>query len=901
MRNVILAIIMVIMVSGSGIARINLAGEWNVRLGDESSVHIIQLPGTTDEAGLGVADTLSALLQKPQLLHLTRRNSFIGPATYTRTVDISPDMAGKPLRLTLERVMWRSRLAVDGKDTGQTQESLTTPHIFEIPQGLSAGKHTIELRIDNSKQYDISYNDLAHAYTDDTQIKWNGVLGTMCLDTIPEIEIKDIQVYPDVANSAVKVKVRIDSRLDRPRNVRMDWALDGLDGGTVHIPRIYRAQPGSKEYSFTIADSLLATALWSEFNPQVLTLGVTVAGNHKSVDFGMRNIESRNGRILVNGEPVFLRGTLECCVFPLTGTPPTTEEGWTKVFDTAAEWGLNHLRFHSWCPPEAAFRAADRKGFYLQVECPLWSVEIAPDTLGANGAVKRFIRNEFDRIVQNYGNHPSFCLMTVGNELQSDFDWLNEMTAHMHVTDPRHLYSATSFTFEKGHGGHAEANDDFLVTQWTDKGWARGQGVFNSESPTFNKDYSQSTSELTVPLIEHEIGQYAVYPDLSEIDRYTGVLKPLNFMAVRDDLERKGRLHRAPDYLQASGRLAALLYKEEIERALKTPGTAGIQLLGLQDFPGQGTALIGLVNSFWDSKGIVDPGWFRQFCAPTVPLAFFEKAAWRGDEEFGATLAMANYSQYAGSWTAYWKLTDGSGHILASGECSADSLGKGLTEIDKIKVPLAVVENASKLNLSVEIPQLNAFNSWSLWVYPHAGENVDFGSVKVTRSLDRALEWLSKGEKVLFSPQRDSVAGPHGKFVPVFWSPVHFPKEAGAMGLLCNPDHPALALFPNDGHTDWQWWHSVKNSAYVSLDDFPGAEPIIEMVDNFTTNRPLAVMFEARVGNGRLVMSTIDLLAPDAHFTVTRLLESVVHYMDSDSFSPSGVLEEDALKTIVGR
>lgn len=257
---------------------------------------------------------------------------------------------------------------------------------------------------------------------------------------------------------------------------------------------------------------------------------------------------------------------------------------------------------------------------------------------------QNFLRDEFERIVENYGNHPSFIMLSVGNELQHDFEWLNETVREMKSRDPRHLYTTTSFTFEKGHGGHPEPEDDYLVTQWTDRGWVRGQGVFEEEPPAFNKNYASSLEGISVPLVSHEIGQYAVYPSMSEIEKYTGVLAPLNSKNIKDDLKEKGLLDKSMDMTYASGKLAALLYKEEIERALKTPGMSGFQLLGLQDFPGQGTALVGLVDAFWDSKGAVEADWFRQFNSPVVPLLEYNSAVYDASEYFSANVMIANYS-----------------------------------------------------------------------------------------------------------------------------------------------------------------------------------------------------------------------------------------------------------------
>ena len=880
-------------------AQTDLSGQWSVKLQDDPSTYPILLPGTTDLAGIGTADTLTPLLKKPQLLHLTRKNSFVGKADYSREIEIPREMAGKPLRLVLERVMWRSCPKIDGVALGECRESLTTPHEYLIPGGLSAGKHTLTLEIDNDKLYEISSGNLAHSYTNDTQIMWNGVLGRMSLDVVPEVALSDVQIYPDVKRSAIDVMVVADSRLKKKRDVKLTYSITGLGDHTgISGERKVKLMPGSDTIRFSVTHPALTTAAWSEFNPQVLTLNLALDKDGRSVDFGMRNLESMGNRLMLNGSPVFLRGTLECCIFPLTGNPPTDDAGWEKVFTTAREWGLNHLRFHSWCPPEAAFRVADRMGFYLQVELPLWSTSIEKGEDGANGEMKRFIKDEYDNIIKAYGNHPSFCLMTVGNELQKDFDWLNEMTAYMHERDPRHLYAASSFTFERGHGGHAEPNDDFLVTQWTDQGWVRGQGVFNSEAPAFNKNYASSTAALTVPLIEHEIGQYAVYPDLKEIDRYTGVLTPHNLVAVRNDLEAKGRLDRAEEYLQASGKLAALLYKEEIERAVKTPGVSGFQLLGLQDFPGQGTALVGLVNSFWESKGVAEAGWFRNFCSPMVALADFDKAAYQTGEPFEAGIVVADYGPDAApgkTVNAKWILTDSEGSLIANGSVSDKESNAGVNQIGNIKADLSAVKAPAKLTFTVELLGEDVSNSWPIWVYPEFDRPVDFGIVKATSSIDEALGLLEKGETVLLSPGQENIKATKAKFVPVFWSPVHFPHEAGAMGITCKKDHPALASFPNDGHTDWQWWHTLTNASYVSMDDFPGAEPVIEMVDNFTTNRPLAIMMEANVGKGKLLLSTASLLADELHPTQRQLLESIVSYMNSDSFRPSGNLDEEAI------
>ncbi len=836
---------------------LDLSGRWSVVAGQERST--IMLPNTLDGANIGQENQLLPQLQKPQLSRLTRKHSYIGIAIYQREVAIPQSLAGKPLQLSFERVMWRSRLAIDGQDLGQMQESLVSPHIFYIEKGLSEGKHLLTLTIDNQQQHDISVDHLAHSYTNDTQIMWNGVLGEMKLCAAPIIS--EVQVYPDIDRHEIQIKV--------VGTADVRFALDGNA-----VSPLRRADG---MYVLTVNDM----RLWSEFSPHLHTLSVSAFGQTKTVSFGMRKFSAEGNRLLINNHPTFLRGTLECCIFPLTGTPPMDERGWMKVFTTAREYGLNHLRFHSWCPPEAAFRVADKMGFYCQVELPNWSLTVNKDS-----ATARFLYDEFDRIVRHYGNHPSLCIISCGNELQPDFDFLNKLTHYMKSCDSRHLYLTSTFTFEKGHGRHQEPEDDIFVTQWTDHGWVRGQGVFDEHVPDFKSDYRDAAKDITVPLISHEIGQYSVYPNIREIEKYTGVLDPLNFKAIRDDLRRKGLLHRADDYLQASGRFAAILYKEEIERALKTPQQSGFQLLDLHDFPGQGTALVGLLDAFWDSKGLIQPQRFREFCAPVVPLAQFEKAVWSAQERFTATIDVADYSETPKEKEFCWQLTDEAGRVYAEGD------GR------QVDVALDRVEKAQRLELLVTIKDTPWRNRWNIWVYPEVEIPQD-RHLLVTADISQALSALKKGKKVLFSPKTATVKGLEGKFLPVFWSPVHFPKQAGTMGLLCNPRHPALSDFPTDMHSDWQWWNLVKRSRVMVLDSLPPMNPIVESVDNFVNNRRLALVIEAQVGKGRLIFSAIDLLTDSQLPEIRQLRYSLTKYMLGHEFHPTTTLTPTQLRCLL--
>lgn len=430
----------------------------------------------------------------------------------------------------------------------------------------------------------------------------------------------------------------------------------------------------------------------------------------------------------------------------------------------------------------------------------------------------------------------------------------------------------------------------------------RGQGVFDVEKPNFAKDYAASVDSLPVPVVTHEIGQYAVYPDLKEIDLYTGVLDPLNFKGVKLDLERKGLLNKAEDYLMASGKLAAILYKEEMERAMKTPGISGFQLLDLHDFPGQGTALVGLLNAFWESKGVTTAEEFRRSCAPVVPLARFPKAVYTNNEVFTAELELANYGDGTiEDGELVWSLTGTDGAVVQQGSFSVKQvkLGGGQT-VGRLSCQLSNVGEARQLQLRVALKNTDYHNSWNVWVYP-AEQQIDYGEVVLTTTLAETRQALEAGKRVLYNPPYKQCVGLPGKFVPVFWSPVHFPEQAGTMGLLLDPTHPAFTHFPTESHTDWQWWSLATQSRTWVVDSISTQlTPLVECVDNFANNRRLTNLFEAKCLNGKLVVCSMDLQHDlQAYPEKKQLLHSLIKYMNSDAFAPSATLDWNEMNRLV--
>ncbi|HPR62539.1 MAG TPA: glycoside hydrolase family 2 TIM barrel-domain containing protein, partial [Prolixibacteraceae bacterium] len=331
--------------------------------------------------------------------------------------------------------------------------------------------------------------------------------------------------------------------------------------------------------------------------------------------------------------PVFLRGTTECCVFPLTGYPPTDETDWGRIFEICKNHGLNHMRFHSYCPPEAAFIAADKAGFYLQVEGPSWAKYST--ALGYGKPIDQYLMDETKRIIDEYGNHPSFVMMAYGNEPSGRYvGYLENWVDHFRKYDPQRVFTGAS----TGRSWAIIDNSDFIVRspprglKWKDQ---QPESVF---------DYRNNTEGQQRPYVTFEMGQWCAFPNFKEIEKYTGSLKAMNFELFQEELERNHMGELADELLMASGKLQASCYKQEIEATLRTPNLAGFQLLSLNDFSGQGTALVGVLDAFWDEKGYISAKEFSEFCNAVVPLARMNKFTFESDDTLKPLIEVANFS-----------------------------------------------------------------------------------------------------------------------------------------------------------------------------------------------------------------------------------------------------------------
>jgi hypothetical protein len=926
---------------------IDLSGSWRFALDEKKEGYDakwyttiledeVQLPGTTDENQKGL------FREEAPIDRLARVWYWKGAAWYQRDIVIPLSWQDKRITLNLERTK-HTRVWVDDTFCGW-DDSLSAPHVYDVTEAMTPGKRTITLLIDNSILPPVGPS---HAVDERTQTNWNGVVGKMELHATDPVWIEQIQVYPDIKKNEVRVRAEIGNATGEPASGKLtiSCATTHTDSPTSFkgIEMGFTAEGERSWVEFTYSPENVLP-LWDEFNTTLIELTAVLeaeaAGqsyaHREAVRFGMREFAREGNQLVVNGRPVFLRGRVDCANYPLTGYAPMDKASWDHIFTILSDWGLNHVRFHSWCPPEAAFEAADELGFYLQPELPnKRSGFKAPenedaayhniDRLAVNESSDKvslfdYGMREGERIFRHYGNSPSFTMFTLGNELGRN-EGMFELVRHFQKANPRALHAQGSNNM---HWNPSLAEgDDFWVTAKVSKTLPlRGafyihdnpEGYIDNSPPSTMVDFSESLNGVPVPLIGHETGAFQVSPDFGEIPKFTGVLRAKNYEIFRDRLEKAGMLDQADDFVRASGALAAICYREDIEAALRTPQMGGFQLLDIMDFPGQGTAPVGMLNVFMEEKGVIDPKTWREFCSEIVPLIRMSKYTWTDRETFRGRIQVAQYGpqDLIGAVLAV-EVIDESGNVIAGKEFNTNLPRGGLVDVGEYALGFGCLEPdwPQRLDVVLTIPGTPYRNTTPIWIYPAEVDLMVPEGVLVSRSFkDPATrKHLQNGGKVLLLPKLDSL--PHsvpGSFQTDYWSPM-FAQSAikrglepppGTLGILCDPATPVLKHFPTEFHSNWQWWHLVKQSRPIILDETPDDyRPMVQVIDNFARNHKLGLVMETKVGKGSMLICSIDLPGMPDEPAARQLMNSLLNYIGSPDFAPKKEIELKVLEKLL--
>ncbi|WP_411847418.1 discoidin domain-containing protein [Roseibacillus persicicus] len=903
---------------------IDLAGEWKFHLptageidlsdpGKVSFKNHLQLPGMMTAQGFGEPPNINTRwtgggwIYREMFTEYQAADNFkfpfflqppryyVGPAWYQKTFTVPASDQKGSYRLHLERAHWQTTVWVDGEKKA-AGEALGTPQELSLGQ-LPPGEHSLTLRIDNRLQ-PVHPGTAAHSVTDHTQGNWNGVVGDLKLKFIPENHLQTIRVDPKI-NGSFSLTIR--GHAEKGMKVVTTVTAKNNTEEPKEIENIPLNEDGELSLKLDL-EFPGKIELWDEFNPALYEVSVALLTEEKTIDvhketFGFREVSSQNGGFTINGRPLYLRGALDCAIFPKTGHPPTDLPSWKKVMETCREYGLNHIRFHSWCPPKAAFQAADEIGIYLQPEVSTWSHN--DSFIGSGRPLDEWSQRETARMIEHFGNHPSFLLIAHGNEPHgpNHAKWLQQWVAKWQQEDKRRLYTTGSgWTTMPGSDFHSIPNP--RLQQW-------GEGLrsrLNAIAPSTSFDFSQIVrNRPDAPIVAHESGQWCAYPDFKIIEKFDGFFKSKNYEIFRDLAKKNGLGEEAETFLHDSGRLQVLAYKHDIEAALRTPGLGGFQLLGLQDFSGQGTAPVGVVDVFWDPKPYVTAQEFRQFCQPTVALARLPQMVFRNDEKLTAELELSHFAPLPlNNCQPYWTLKKGDA-VLSSGKLPRQSLAPyQLHQLGTMEASLSEVEAPTKLTFTVGISGTEISNSWDLFVYP--ANLAEAEEPLIIDNWEETARALADGKDVFFMPPADQIGDDPEHpllqgFSPIFWNTAYTTWQAPhTLGLSLDPQHPAFRHFPTDTHSNWQWWEIQKGARPFILKAHPEIKPVVEIIDDWFTARRLGFVFEAQVGSGRLLACGLDLKSDlDQRPAARQLRHSLVRYFESEDFQPKHSLTPNAV------
>lgn len=956
--------------------RILLNGKWHVVLEDGTTGQM-DLPGTLDENGIGHRDVGAnqwhpdAVLgnaageidkDAPIATRFTRRHTYEGEARISRKITV-PDYGTDRLFVLAERAR-ALRLLVDGEACAVfRQGTLSTPYIFELT-GAAPGEHEFTFLSDNSypgmPKAAICYSSAA---TDETQTNWNGILGECSMYTRPQNFIDSLRVYPRAVKKEEKnkaggyvldvcvelapgsKKVYKDAKIILQSEALAAGELEDTQTlteiisysgeGLAEAGTDKEENPKTMEIWFRDLPLRENVKLWDEDEGNLYEMAVTLDNGMSAEDkggstaecrtrFGIRSFgDNGSGRLALNGRAIFLRGEANCAEYPETGHPPMTIPEWKEMLLKYRSYGINFVRFHSHCEPEAAFAAADELGMLLQPELSHWDPK---DAFGTEESY-RYYRAELVDLLKTYANHPSFVMLTLGNELQAQDEGrerMRELVRTAKRMDPTRLYANGSNAFYGEEGCDPES--DFYTSQSCKDVVIRGtfsgmRGYLNENYPSADRTYDEAMAEIRKeyqkPVFSFEVGQFEVLPDFEELESFHGISDPVNLKLIKKRVEERGLLPTWEKYVEATGELSRLAYREEIEAAMRTRELSGISLLGLQDFPGQGTALVGMMNSHLEPKpyDFARPERFREFFQECRILVKLPHYTYEAGERLIAEVEAANFGKRNIEGVFCWTLAGkksvsengncepaeikSKNTVIATGEDTEITICRpgSYTEVGSLDIPLDFVEKNTALTLKVRIG--DSISAYPIWVYrkttPVCPENV-----YETRAFDvKTREILQNGGRVYLSPDADKESLPNSiktQFTTDFWSVGTFADQEGGMGQLIDTEHPIFKEFPTDFHTDWQWWIMATKRAVILPHPM---KTIITEMDSYAFLRPMAQLIEFRCLKGKVLLSTMELHKSQQYPEVRALQASIYTYLSGENFEPAEEITEEELSMLV--
>ncbi|MGH9160898.1 MAG: glycoside hydrolase family 2 protein [Vicinamibacteraceae bacterium] len=893
-------------------ARIDLNGTWELRLDprnrgetegwqtiDVPFEQSIDVPGAWQAQGVG---------QRSGSL----RHDYTGAAWYRKRVAIPATWKGKVVRLRIGGAHRYTALFVNGVRIGE-HRGFSAPFQFDVTGHLRPGAdNVIVLRISNPGSVPTLSPREQRGDRPTGMLNylgnWGGIYGHVELQASEPTWIEDVYVRPDIERGVARFRVTVRSREAEAYPAELRVLVSPSHESRTSL-RISRGDDTVVDVEVPIPNA----RLWSPEHPHLYEAAVTLWRGETEYDrlderFGMREVSTDGNVLLLNGKPLYLRGYGDDNIEVLTGFPPASREVYLKRLRLARSFGFNAVRFHSMTPAEELFHAADEVGILVMAELPVaYTQYFLPH--------RDLLRGELERIVRTFRNRPSFLSIALGNELNED--WLETDAEKKRLQDTvAQLYHVA----KKLHPDGLVLSNDGYIVRPTDM-----VSHFDDGLPD-------------LPTIKHEFGgYYCSLPDISLIDRFTGVLLPTWLDAKKRWVHERDLTEQYPLYLRHSQRLQQLGRKAQIENVRRQAHITGYHYWLIVDFPGgtgEGDSWEeGWFDYFWRPKGI-SPSEGREINAPVLPLVgadVDDRTLWRDSTKtIGVTVSNYGSDDLRGAQLS-WKLLADDEVVVQEGDVRIDVPMGSVAEVAEIAVRPPPGNEAQAFELEVAINGRH-LNRWTLWAFPRDARlpqpeipvystvkwagierfypfvrrdapDEDAEGLLVTSALDEdTLRFLRAGGRVWLLADSDQFAPRAGAGF--------FPEAGGALGTLVR-DHPAVDGFPHEGVCDLQFYNLLEGAVPFPLDDWPKEfQPIIggirttaSFLSKTKNLSHVGYLFEARVGAGRLLVTTLRLRQhlDEAYPEAVHLFDRLLRYATGHRFAPAHAVDVEQLAPLMSR
>jgi hypothetical protein len=775
---------------------------------------------------------------------------------------------------------------------------------------------------------------------------WEGVYRSVYIEHTPNAWIDEVHIQTTTAKRTAQIDLGVGGRqsgadIQTVRCSIQPWKrASPLYAGE---GKVRRDAGGMLRASVEV--DMKGARLWSPVDPYLYVAHVSLSGadgaatDEAEVRFGLREIARKGTQVLLNGQPIFLRGASDVHVYPESFMPPNSKEFYLKRIRLMQEYGFSYVKSCVEVFTPEYLDAADEAGFLVCQEMPFGIVEKRNIRYDPPPAFEKLYREELANIVRSDRNHPSVVVYSMSSEI-----WLGDLNQKCFRIFGQDLPRITR-----------KLNPSALVIDCTGGFPPEVKTKYGVRDTDLESLFDSGRPCNELPYIFHEWHWITALPDPKVKARYRGLpSRPGGVLQMEAAAAKSGLTEELPQMVANSQKLKYVLRKAALEFARKTPGSAGYHHYLVHDI---NWCPEGVFNEFWEPPADLPAEEFKTYNANTVILlknvpSIYENypACYFGGADFDSPILVSHYgTQPLRRATLDWTLACGGKTVFRGHETAGEIACGTCLPMATIRGKLPAVDRAGTMAIEAFLRNADGSlinrNRWRLWIFPTAvpdlhGKGVvttlayiksvfpgvgDFdrarkppdGKLLVTDVLtENVVRHLEGGGRVLLLdygwqgdlPDINRLA-PQGKgfsqcglpdagaWSTQFRTIPYNSNDVGNMGTVIT-NHPVLAEFPHEGWCDMQFFRMIQDLASpLDLAALRPAKikPIIRSIGSYRQMQDKGYLFEAAVGTGKLMASSLT-LAPADHPERRFLVGLLLKYCCGDQFAPRDKLAPETLR-----